>query len=437
MSTTVSASDTPAQVLVSKNGAPGDKGLPGDNATGLNNIRKNLLDNPLLHIFKTNALTTAIAPTGTDADIAWTRASTATYVDRYGVIQTAAINTPREDAEGFLTEGASTNKCLYSQDFSNAAWGKVGSSITSNNLTSPDGTATGDTLVVTAVGGSNCIQVITATLGVQVTVSGFFKKGTTSYGRVKIASTAFPSEAPAFFDLDSATVVSAINADSASIKRVSNGWLRWQITFTPTATADYTVNLQVSGNGTDTVTGEIGVWGCQSEDLPLASSYIPTTSSAATRSADIVESQVYNNIPSLSGSWSVSCSFNSALSADTLNNTILMFGDSFNQQRIMIKNDGSLVLRDSATSRELLPAGTCTANQVHGLIVTYDGVNSIGYIDGVGGSGVACTLSEVTGSSRWGDRLSVVEYINGHIKDARVYDKVLNADEVAFLNAGG
>ena len=59
--------------------------------------------------------------------VTFTRASTATYVDRYGVVQTAAVDEPRFEAEGLLMEGASTNLLLRSEEFDNAIWTTFGS----------------------------------------------------------------------------------------------------------------------------------------------------------------------------------------------------------------------------------------------------------------------------------------------------------------------
>ena len=86
-------------VVVSEKGGQGLPGADGADGSGFNQVRKSKLDNPLCHLFKTNKLVEASAPTGTDADVTWTRPTTATYVDRYGTVKTAAINTPREEKE--------------------------------------------------------------------------------------------------------------------------------------------------------------------------------------------------------------------------------------------------------------------------------------------------------------------------------------------------
>ncbi|MEH4695746.1 hypothetical protein PO377_19765 [Atlantibacter hermannii] len=49
--------------------------------------------------------------------LSFTRASTATYIDKSGVLQTAAINEARFEKQGLLIEGSSTNLYLNSDTF--------------------------------------------------------------------------------------------------------------------------------------------------------------------------------------------------------------------------------------------------------------------------------------------------------------------------------
>ena len=68
----------------------------------------------------------------TDAGGSYSRATTATYFDAAGVMQTAAINVPRIDHDpvtgeslGLLIEEARTNLLTYSEQFDNAIWLKA------------------------------------------------------------------------------------------------------------------------------------------------------------------------------------------------------------------------------------------------------------------------------------------------------------------------
>ncbi|WP_312292811.1 phage head spike fiber domain-containing protein [Atlantibacter hermannii] len=92
--------------------------------------------------------------------ISFGRASTATYIDKSGALQTAAINEPRFEKEGLLIEGQSTNYFRYSSDPSQ--WKNTGSTasalnvsvINDGNTKAPTGmfTLTADSSVLTLIG---------------------------------------------------------------------------------------------------------------------------------------------------------------------------------------------------------------------------------------------------------------------------------------------
>jgi hypothetical protein len=93
-----------------------------------------------------------------DPRVTFTRSTTATFVGSNGLIQTAAINAPRFDynpvtlaPNGLLIEEQRVNSLLYSDQFQQATWSKVGV-VTANATTAPDGTTTADSA---ATDGSN------------------------------------------------------------------------------------------------------------------------------------------------------------------------------------------------------------------------------------------------------------------------------------------
>jgi hypothetical protein len=75
------------------------------------------------------------------------RNSAATYIDRYGVVKTLAANEIGFNANGADLPPESTNLLAYSQDFTNATWGMIGTgSVTTNSIDAPDMTTTADLL---------------------------------------------------------------------------------------------------------------------------------------------------------------------------------------------------------------------------------------------------------------------------------------------------
>lgn len=123
-------------------------------------IRYSKLDNPLCHLFKKNKLVDTLS-----GALSWTRASGATYIDRYGKLQYS----PSPNA---------TNLALWSEDLSNSAWVKSNVTVTDNASTSYSGLITAQALTDTASNSSHLIQqsFITTDLSVY-TFSTLVKRG--------------------------------------------------------------------------------------------------------------------------------------------------------------------------------------------------------------------------------------------------------------------
>lgn len=100
----VSAVDTPTQLIVTKNGAPGTAGTNGTDGTGFNNVRKALIDNPLSWLYKKNNIVNTLKNV-----LTVDRPATGNYTDIYGDAQVAPIDTPREEVEGWLITSTETH----------------------------------------------------------------------------------------------------------------------------------------------------------------------------------------------------------------------------------------------------------------------------------------------------------------------------------------
>jgi hypothetical protein len=253
---------------------------------------------------------------GVGPAITFTRADAttcATYFDAGGVLRTAAANVPRFDhdpatgaSRGLLIEEARTNLFQRSAEFDNAYWGKNEASVTANAETSPDGTSSGDKLIESANNDVHWVRsaLFSATSETR-SLSVFAKKGERNRLAVAIwnGSTSTRS-ANALFDLNAGTVLYTYSAGSwtsvsSSITPVGNGWYRCVVTATGDGTNGYygyltvgndTQSAATASTGTTAYTGDgtsgLFIWGAQLEAGAFATSYIPTTSAAATRSAD-------------------------------------------------------------------------------------------------------------------------------------------------------
>ena len=94
----------------------------------------------------------SVVPNNGDGDFDFTRASTATRVNKDGLIETVAINQARldyplldgvvQDNPVLLLEPSRQNLFPDSEDFSASSWqGVTGGALTANDTTSPDGTS--------------------------------------------------------------------------------------------------------------------------------------------------------------------------------------------------------------------------------------------------------------------------------------------------------
>jgi hypothetical protein len=234
--------------------------------------------------------------------VSFTRASTATYIDSAGTLQTAAVDVPRFDHNpttgeslGLLVEEARTNLLLRSEEFDNASWAKSNITISANSVSAPNGTVTADTLTDSNDGAAAAHSVITPTQsftsGLAYTVSVYAQAGSLDGIAFIFPSAAFTSNLNARFNISTGTIQNLDSGLTGSITAVGGGWYRCSATATATATASNTVQIRTAtasssfyqGNGT----GTIFLWGAQLEAGAFPTSYIPTTTAAATRNADV------------------------------------------------------------------------------------------------------------------------------------------------------
>lgn len=312
----------------------------------------------------TNALRNSVRPalllpfaqSGTvDPRITFTRASSATYFNSQGVLTTAANDVPRIDFDpatgrclGLLIEVGRTNLLLQSNFATN--WGNAGTpTVTLNAATSPDGTSNAVLWTRITTASSNIGQNISKAASALVyTFSVFVKASVGNYVALRTQG-AYPARADVVFNLSNGTISTAAVATStftgasATIQALSNGWYRISLT----ATSDTTTNIQGyisfnSGGGVidqvDSVSNSAGyLYGAQMEQASFVSSYIATTTAAATRIRE------YARIPL--GSWYNASAFSLLVEAqkniavDPEYGTPVELNDGTTTRRTTIYND--------------------------------------------------------------------------------------------------
>ena len=234
------------------------------------------------------------------------RASTSTSRDRYGVLKTAAADTPRFEREGILLEGASTNLLTYSEQFDNSAWTKSGSTITANTTSASDpyGTNLADRLTEnSALSGHYLYQMVSVNAGAYYTLSVFVKADTRTQVQINFGTSSIwgGTNPTVIFDCYEGAIKSTINAVKTEVISFSNGWYRIMLTGVAVNSGTSSANILLVNNLITNYTGDgssgLYIFGAQLEAMPFATSYIPTTTAAATRAEDILSFSGYDNLP--------------------------------------------------------------------------------------------------------------------------------------------
>jgi hypothetical protein len=233
-----------------------------------------------------------------DPRITFTRTSSATRVNSDGLIEVVPANSPRFDFDpisgeslGLLVEEQRSNLLTYSEQFNDAAWSVARCTISANTSVSPDGLTTADTLVEDTTNNSHPVFRTIAGLAnaTSYTASVYIKASGRDKVRVALANSAFA--ASTFIDYDLVTVTATTSNATGTIAHIGNGWYRCTITATTIAAASGDIFIQprnAAGNSFYLGTGvnALILWGAQLEQGSFPTSYIPTTTSTATRTAD-------------------------------------------------------------------------------------------------------------------------------------------------------
>jgi hypothetical protein len=322
----------------------------------------------------------------------------------------------------------------------------------------PDGTFTANALSPTSANVfhglySNSSTQNTYISGTIYTQSAFFKQGTGVAGRyVQLTYTGggqFTQNGYANFDLQLGTVavVSGTSADTnraARIENYGNGWYRCSFTATCNAAGNgigvLPVLVNASGNTRAQsfagVTGDILYgWGAQLETGSVATSYIPTTTAAVTRNADVINlsGAVSGCIGQTEGTIYAEVvlsriNANYIISLGTLNDRIMINFDSSTSVYALIRVGG--VNADYTATIPAIPA----TGGVYKIALAYKAndycfaVNGVAY-PSTASRGIPATMSAVY----LGASVFSTAQLNDRIRAAALYTTRLTNAELAAL----
>ena len=372
----------------------------------------------------------SIIPTDGSGDLTVTRATTSTRVNSSGLVATVSNNVPRLDylnssCPTILVESQRTNNFAYSEQFDNAYWTKISATVTANNTTAPDGTATADKVEFNG-GYVSAAAVVTDNL--TYTVSFFAKKGTANLFQI---SEAFYFGTSVVFDLNAGTVTSG----TGKIENYGNGWYRCSTQVT------YGVGQVVSAwLFRNYQSGYVYVWGAQLEAGSYPTSYIPTTTAAVTRNADVIsKTSVSSLIGQTEGTIFAEIKVSKLLgtasryifhiSDGTTNNRIYMAfsGASSNVIRARIFNGGTL--QCSINTSAITTTGT------YRLAMAYKSNDIVFYVNGTQiGTDTSATIPTCSRVDL-GHNSAGASQLNDGITNANIWKTRLTNDELASLTS--
>lgn len=324
----------------------------------------------------------------------FTRATTATTIGPTGLVVSVGTGIARSYYDpttltylGYLSEGARTNLCLQSEAFDNAVWVKTNVSVTANNAIAPDGNTTADTLTATLALGT-CLQAITITTASQ-TASCWVKRRT------------------------GAGVIN-LSADGVTFTpiAVTAAWQRFQVTQSLVAGVINSF-FRIDTNG-----DAIDVWGAQYETAAFASSYIPTTTVAVTRNADVLTYASAGNVLGVTGTSYVEATWANA-GAVSGPDIIDTFPSAI---QLNISGGGVISLYDG-TSRSVGPVVSNAQLSPQKLSSKWDGVaNSCnGAASGVLGTPQAWVTPVLGATLYIGNRQGTTNSLFGTIRNVRIF----------------
>ena len=238
-----------------------------------------------------------------DPRITFTRSSNATYVDHSRLIATANVNTPRFEYSssngillGLLNEEQRTNYILQSENFS-TTWSATDITVSNNYTAAPDGNFTADLLsegIANTALMTQSVTVATANLGAGAI---FLKAGpnvSSTWVKVFVSGAAAANGAAAWFNLStgalgSNSVIGGGSQPIAIIDGFVDGWYRCRVSANCPGETVLSLSFHsasADGSNTRVNNATYYAWGGQLENARLSTSYIPTTTGTATRSAE-------------------------------------------------------------------------------------------------------------------------------------------------------
>ena len=383
-----------------------------------------------------------------DSRVTFTRTgNTATVVGSDGYIATINADLPRFDydpvtlaCKGLLIEESRINVILRSSEFDNASWSKTQTTVSADSTTSPDGTANADTIIESTAVADNFFIAQSVTKAASATTYTYSVMAKQNGRNIRLYADGNSNSNKALVDINlstgeligAASVAGTFTAASASVASLGNGWYRCILTYTSDTATTMRMRLFLLDGTSSIYTGDgtsgVYLYGAQLEAGAFPTSYIPTTTAAVTRNADVATmtgtnfSDWYN---ATEGTFA--CQFQTTWSGNAPLTSYILAGNSSATKRIIYIGSGgqvagtydgasiisalgnitgtsaSVVSAYSAAGRAISGAGTTT--QTGTIAAGYSTLTSLA----LGAIGTTCFGGWLKRLDYWPQRLTATE----------------------------
>ena len=168
------------------------------------------------------------------------------------------------------------NLATYSEDFTNAVWGKTNATVTANQIIAPDGTLTADKVEATTTGVTNTTRNFTATSS-SISYSIYIKRGSSATHMNKFGIYNWATGLDVVFcqlNLDTGVLSYYVGSTGASVEALPNGWYRIKISPTSGISSGNLISIYWGASGGSETAGNYSyMWGGQLEVGSTATTY--------------------------------------------------------------------------------------------------------------------------------------------------------------------
>lgn len=352
---------------------------------------------------------------------------------------------PKAITQGVLFEGTGTNLKTNSESFE--LWSTLasprGTTVSVNAALSPNGEMTADLIIpVVSYGGHSRYDGFVGAVNTTYTFSVWLKAGGYNYAAISLENSGFPSTSRVLIDLVNGVIITGTytNTTAYTIFSGKNGWYR--VSTQNTSDSDggpyipvieiWTSSKPVLFTG-DGVSG-VYAFGADVKAANFLSSYIATTTAAASRAATVLSYPTLNNIAS--GQFTIALEFTPT---HTPSGTIYLWGSyvDANNGTYLLHDGTNLILRKriGGTNYDATIVNPFVANQMYRIVAksSHNGMNTM--LDGKLG-----TMNSNSSPAQLGTTFEVGSDGQGgnqpfaYIKDLKHYSKALSVSKMSGVS---